>query len=177
MLDHESRRTRRDRRAREVVTVHACSGHAEEQRGVADAARVIGEVRDLDGPSPDHVTRRERADQRVQLHQRDSSDAYCVADVEAFSSGASGGTSRYCSENRARSRKIGAATTPPPIWPCGSSTITRIARRGLRAGTSPTNDATYFETYLPFSTLFAVPVFPATVYPGIAASVPVPSTT
>ena len=130
----------------EIVAVRARSGHAEEQRAVADAARVVREVGDLDGPSPDHVARRKRADQRVELHQRDSSGAYCAADVEAFSSGASGGTSRYWSEKRARSRKIGAATTPPQICPCGSSTITRIARRGLRAGTSPTNDATYFET-------------------------------
>jgi hypothetical protein len=32
---------------------------------------------------------------------------------ERFDSGASGGTSRYWSANRAMSRKIGAATTPP----------------------------------------------------------------
>src|SRR5439155_196094 len=36
----------------------------------------------------------------------------------------------------------GAATTPPQIAPCGSSTETRITSRGRDAGTIPTNEAT-----------------------------------
>ena len=79
VLDDERGRPGRDGLGGEIVTVHARSGHAEEQRAVADAARVVGEVGDLDGPSPDHVARRERADQRVELHQRDCSGAYCAA--------------------------------------------------------------------------------------------------
>ena len=42
----------------------------------------------------------------------------------------SGGTSRYCSAKRAMSRNAGAATTPPKIWPCGSSIETRTTSRG-----------------------------------------------
>ena len=59
------------------------------------------------------------------------------------SSGASGGTSRYWSANFAISENAGAATLPPQITVCGSSTATRITRRGRDAGTKPTNDATY----------------------------------
>lgn len=47
---------------------------------------------------------------------------------------ASGGTSRYWSANWAISAKAGAATTPPQIV-LGSSTVTRMTRRGLLAGT------------------------------------------
>ena len=36
----------------------------------------------------------------------------------------------------------GAATTPPQIAPRGSSTDTRMTKRGLLAGMTPMNDAT-----------------------------------
>src|SRR5262245_51690540 len=61
------------------------------------------------------------------------------------SDGLSGGTSRYWSANRAICWKTGAATVPPKIAPCGSSTVTRMTRRGAVAGTMPTNEATYFD--------------------------------
>ena len=53
--------------------------------------------------------------------------------------GASGGTPpfRYCRSNFAICAKAGAATTPPQIAPFGSSTETRITRRGREAGTTP----------------------------------------
>ncbi len=170
-LDDERGRPRGGGVGGEIVAVDARARDAEEQRAVTHPARCVGEVGDLDGTPPDHVARCERADQRVELHgaivgarlawaaaeahvlrDRGEPRAYGVenaaatSDDERFDSGASGGTSRYWSANRARSRKIGAATTPPQICPCGSSTITRIASRGLRAGTRPTKEATYFWT-------------------------------
>ena len=63
----------------------------------------------------------------------------------ARSDGLSGGTSRYWSAKRAICWKTGAATVPPKIAPCGSSTVTRITSRGAVAGTMPTNDATYYD--------------------------------
>ena len=45
--------------------------------------------------------------------------------------------------------KAGAATTPPQMAPRGSSTVTRITRRGCFAGTKPTNDATYADVEYP----------------------------
>ena len=68
-LDDERDGTGRDGVRRQVVPVGTGPGHAEEERVVAHAAGVVREVEDLDGPSPDHVTRRERADQRVELHR------------------------------------------------------------------------------------------------------------
>jgi len=44
----------------------------------------------------------------------------------------------------------------------GSSIMTATMKRGLTAGTMPTKLATVSFVYLPFFTLFAVPVFPAT---------------
>ena len=41
--------------------------------------------------------------------------------------------------------KTGAATIPPKIAPCGSSTVTITSSCGLEAGTYPTNEATYFS--------------------------------
>src|SRR4029077_19845625 len=55
----------------------------------------------------------------------------------------SGGTSRYCKSKPAICANAGAATMPPKIAPCGSSTLTSTRRLGLLAGTMPTNVATY----------------------------------
>ena len=80
------------------------------------------------------------------------------------SRGASGWTSRYCRSNLAICAKAGAATTPPKIDPCGSSTVTSTTRRGFETGTIPTNEATYLPVVYPFGPGFwAVPVLPATV--------------
>ena len=59
-----------------------------------------------------------------------------------FLAGASGviPPSRYWRSNLAIWEKAGAATTPPQIAPWGSSTETRITRRGRDAGTIPTKD-------------------------------------
>ena len=50
--------------------------------------------------------------------------------------------SRYCRSKRAIWENAGAATTPPKIAPRGSSTDTRMTRRGREAGTTPMKDAT-----------------------------------
>ena len=59
--------------------------------------------------------------------------------------------------------KTGAATSPPYVFPCGSSTTTAITTRGASAGTKPMNDATYFsfEYPAPGIAFWAVPVLPA----------------
>ena len=77
---------------------------------------------------------------------------------------ASGEISRYRRSKLAICWNAGAATTPPKIAPCGSSTVTSTRSRGRDAGTMPTKDATYFPlAYPPCESGFcAVPVFPAT---------------
>ena len=67
-LDDERDGAGRDRVGGEVVAVDAAPADAEEQRARRHPTRVVGEVADLDRSAPDHVARRERADQRVELH-------------------------------------------------------------------------------------------------------------
>ena len=59
----------------------------------------------------------------------------------------------------------------------GSSIETAITTRGSDAGRNPTNEAMYRRTYRPSTSFRAVPVFPATWYPGICAAPPVPVST
>src|SRR5450830_708166 len=71
--------------------------------------------------------------------------------------------------------KTGPATVPPKWLPAlGSSSITAMIRRGSDIGAMPTNEDTYFFTYLPPSILYAVPVLPPTRYPGTCACGAVP---
>ena len=71
-------------------------------------------------------------------------------------------------------RSARSAGTPAPrrrrpkIAPCGSSTATRITSRGRVAGTTPTNEATYFDVeYPPRGSGFgAVPVLPGDLVAG-----------
>ena len=53
----------------QVVTVRPAAADAEEERARRHATRVVCEVADLDRSAPDHVLRRHRADQRVELHR------------------------------------------------------------------------------------------------------------
>ena len=70
---------------------------------------------------------------------------------------------------------MGAATTPPKMAPLGSSTMTVMARTGLSAGIMPMNRAlNLLWEYARPITFWAVPVLPATVNPGGAASLAVP---
>src|SRR3954469_7554299 len=97
-----------------------------------------------------------------------------VAAVVAVATGASGGTPRYCRSNFEISANAGAATTPPKIAARGLSTTTSTASRGFATGTKPTNEAVYWPVVYPCGPGFwAVPVLPATVYPGIWAALPV----
>src|SRR5689334_21022991 len=70
-------------------------------------------------------------------------------DEPPSSDGLSGGIERYWSANRAIFWNTGAATVPPKIAPCGSSTVTRMTSFGAVAGTIPTNDATYLVVEYP----------------------------
>ena len=133
-LDDEGGGAGRHRARREVVPVGTRSGNAEEHRAGRDAIGVVGEVGDLDGSAGAALARGEHARQVVEVHgsailrrcggrpaadgARRRSASYwfegpAAAVSDAFVSGASGGTSRYWSANRAMSRKAGAATTPP----------------------------------------------------------------
>src|SRR5438093_2131426 len=56
----------------------------------------------------------------------------------------------------------------------GASMTTIGASAGASAGAKPTNDATYLKGGCSYGGLRAVPVFPATRYPAIAAFAPVP---
>ena len=67
-LDDERGRPGPDGLGGELVTVPQGARDAEEERALADGAGVVRQVDDLDGPPPDHLLRRERADQRVELH-------------------------------------------------------------------------------------------------------------
>ena len=74
----------------------------------------------------------------------------------------------------------GAATVLPNIVPtCGSSTNIRQTYFGSSAGAKPMNDAISCPcATLPSEPYFcAVPVFPPTLYPGMAAFLPLPSLT
>jgi hypothetical protein len=68
-LDHQRGGAGGDRLRRELVPVRALARVAEEQRAVADGASVVGKVDDLDRPSAHDLARRERRDERVQLHR------------------------------------------------------------------------------------------------------------
>ena len=71
----------------------------------------------------------------------------------------------------------GAAITPPYFTFDGSSIKMTTRYCGFSAGTSPTNDAVRSPPYLPRNAFCAVPVLPATETPGMAARLPVPSST
>ena len=68
-LDDERDGPRRDGLGCERVTVARRAWNADEERALADGARVVRQVEDLDGPPPDHLLRCERADERVETHQ------------------------------------------------------------------------------------------------------------
>ena len=123
-------------------------GNAEEERPGCNLPRVVGEIADLDLPAPDHLARGERPDQRLELHGR---RLVTSRGLGAACQSLSRFRARRCRHDRPSSRarraaprdtgartgrsraNAGAATTPPQMAPCGSSTATRIARRGLRA--------------------------------------------
>ena len=68
-LDDQRHRAVRDRVGGELVPVRARPGNAEEEAPRPGGAGVVGEVGDLDGSPPEHVRRRERRDQLVDLHR------------------------------------------------------------------------------------------------------------
>ena len=115
-------------------------GTAEECRAGGDGTRVVGEVAHLDrvGAAEDRL-RCERGDEALELH--------CGGTLPRGhgAGAASGATSSSTRLERAISAKAGAATTPPQIAPRGSSIETSTTSRGSFAGTTPTNDATYFD--------------------------------
>ena len=72
-LDHDRGRPPLDCLPGEIVAVDARARHAEEQRALTHTSRVVGEVADLDRPTPGHLARRESPDQGVELHARKAS--------------------------------------------------------------------------------------------------------
>ena len=68
-LDDQRHGAVRDRVGGELVPVRSRPGNAEEEAARPGRAGVVGEVGDLDGSPPEHVRRRERRDQLVDLHR------------------------------------------------------------------------------------------------------------
>ena len=67
-LDDDGGSTALDRLPGEVVAVDALAGDAEEERSGGHTPGVVREVGDLDGPSTNHLARRESLNQGVERH-------------------------------------------------------------------------------------------------------------
>ena len=175
-------RRRRSRRSASSWPSKRAPAHAEEERARSHGSRVVREIRDLDGGVPDDLARGERFCDACELHwgAAEPSNAPVAATGEGSVAGASGGISRYCRSNPAICWKAGAATTPPQIDAArlvdgDEDHEPRVRSRGRCRRTRRRTSSS--STRRCGSGFAAVPVLPATLYPGTCASCPVPSMT
>ena len=125
------RRARRRRRSTasrcEVVAVDIRARDAEEERSGRDGARVVGEVADLERSRVRDLVGPSAAIRRSRSIARSLATGWPRLRAPARPAappGTAGRTSRSA-------RTPGAATTPPKMGPCGSSTVTSTTSRGF----------------------------------------------
>ncbi len=164
-LHEQGHRAPGDGLGRVVVAVGPRAGDAREARAGLDPAAVVGDGVDLDVriagelepvelPEPPGPV--ETGEEVAPTHACASSRLGCgnrrvpVAPGPTEDGGAPHpghpvvvGTRSYASADRMICWNTGAAASAPKMLPCGESTTTIAARRGLSAGANPANEALY----------------------------------